>query len=116
MPVLEIIADLGLVLSCAGISFGLAAVFVRFATVRWPGFDSLSDHAYGIYLVHYVFVIWLQYILLGVALLAIAKGAIVFSGAVMLSWVTAAALCRVPIGGRVVGADRRVLVRALARE
>jgi hypothetical protein len=26
--------------------------------------DSLSQHAYGIYFVHYVFVIWLQYILL----------------------------------------------------
>jgi glucan biosynthesis protein C len=112
VPGLEIIADFGLVLSCAGISFGLAAVFVRFATVRWPGFDSLSDHAYGIYLVHYVFVIWLQYILLGFALLAIAKAAIVFGATLILSWVTAAAVCRVPIGARVLGADRRVLVRA----
>jgi glucans biosynthesis protein C len=112
VPGLQIIADLGLVLSCAGISFGLAAVFVRFATERWPGFDSLSDHAYGIYLVHYVYVIWLQYFLLGVALFAIAKAAIVFTATVILSWVTAAAVCRVPIGARVVGADRRVLVRA----
>jgi len=61
-------------------------------------------------------VVWLQYILLGVALFAIAKAAIVFGATVMLSWVTAVALCRVPIGGRVVGADRRVLVRTLARE
>src|SRR5271166_1713529 len=64
----------------------------------------------------YLFVVWLQYILLGVALFAIAKAAIVFGATVMLSWVTAVALCRVPIGGRVVGADRRVLVRTLARE
>jgi hypothetical protein len=112
VPGLEIIADLGLVFSCAGISFGLAAVFVRFATKRWRGFDSLSDHAYGIYLVHYVFVIWLQYLLLGVALFAVAKAAIVFTATVILSWLTAAAVCRVPLGARVVGADRRVLVRA----
>jgi hypothetical protein len=109
---LEIIADLGLVLSCAGISFGLAAVFVRFATQRRRGFDSLSDNAYGIYLVHYVFVIWLQYMLLGFALFAIAKAAIVFGATVILSWVTTAAVCRAPIGARVLGADRRVLIRA----
>jgi hypothetical protein len=117
VPGLEIIADLGLVLSCAGISFALAAVFMRFARERWPGFDSLSDNAYGIYLVHYVFVIWLQYMLLGFALFAIAKAAIVFTGTVILSWATTAAVCRIPIGARVVGADRRVFVRAqLARE
>jgi glucan biosynthesis protein C len=113
VPGLEIIAALGLVLSCASISFALAAVFVRFARWRWLGFDSLSDHAYGIYLVHYVFVVWLQYLLLGVALLAIAKAAIVFIATVVLSWVTAAAVCRVPVGGRVVGGgDPRVFVRA----
>jgi surface polysaccharide O-acyltransferase-like enzyme len=67
-------------------------------------------YAYGIYLVHYVFVVWLQYLLLGVALFAIAKAAIVFTATVVLSWVTAAAVCRIPIGARVVGADRRVLV------
>jgi glucans biosynthesis protein C len=112
VPGLEVLADLGLVLSCAGISFGLAAVFVRFATRRWWGFDSLSSHAYGIYLVHYVFVIWLQYLLLGVALFAIAKGLIVFSVTIVLSWLTTAAVCLVPIGARLVGADRRVLARA----
>jgi hypothetical protein len=112
VPGLELIADLGLVLSCAGTSFGLAAVFVRFATERWPGFDSLSDNAYGIYLVHYGFVIWLQYLLLGFALFAIAKGAIVFGTTLILSWVTTAAVCGVPIGARVLAADRRVFVRA----
>ena len=51
--------------ACAAMCFGLAGVFLRFATASWPVFNSLSDHAYGIYLVHYVFVIWLQYLLLG---------------------------------------------------
>lgn len=112
VPGLEALADLGLVLSCAGISFGLAAVFIRFSTWRWWGFASLSNHAYGIYLVHYVFVIWLQYLLLGVALFAIAKGLIVFTVTIVLSWLTTAAVCLVPIGARVVGTDRHVLVRA----
>jgi uncharacterized membrane protein YccF (DUF307 family) len=54
----------------------------------------------------------LSNLLLGVALFAVAKAAIVFTATVALSWVTAAAVCRIPIGARVVGADRRVLVRA----
>jgi glucans biosynthesis protein C len=110
-PGLEVVADLGLVLACAGMSFALAAVFVRFATQPRPALISLSDHAYGIYLVHYVFVIWLQYLLLGLTLFAIVKAAIVFVGSVVLSWMTTAAVCRIPIGARLLGADRRMLVR-----
>jgi glucans biosynthesis protein C len=112
VPGLDVIADFGLVLACAGMSFGLAAVFARFATRPWPLFNSLSDHAYGIYLLHYVFVIWLQYLLLGLALFAVAKAAIVFGASLLLSWMVTALVCRIPIGARVVGADRRVLVRA----
>jgi peptidoglycan/LPS O-acetylase OafA/YrhL len=112
LPGLDTIADLGLVLACAGMSFALAAVFLRFATRPWPVLNGLSDHAYGIYLVHYVFVVWLQFLLLGVALFAIAKAAIVFGASLLLSWMTAAAVSRLPIGARVLGADRRVLVRA----
>jgi hypothetical protein len=64
-------------------------------------------NAYGIYLVHYVFVVWLQYLLLGTALLAIAKGLIVFTGTLILSWAMVAATCRIPIGARLIGAVRR---------
>ena len=42
--------------------------------------DSLSANAYGMYLVHYVFVVWLQFALLDVALFAVGKAAIVFVG------------------------------------
>jgi surface polysaccharide O-acyltransferase-like enzyme len=78
-------------------------------------FESLADNAYGIYLVHYVFVIWLQYMLLGVALFAVVKAAIVLAGALFLSWATTAAVCRIPIGARLMGRKRRELVRARAR-
>jgi len=74
--------------------------------------NSLADNAYGIYFVHYVFVIWLQYLLLGAPLFAIVKGAIVFVGALALSWATTAAVCCIPIGARVMGGKRRELVRA----
>src|SRR5262249_25279964 len=110
VPALEILADFGLVLSCATACFALAAIFLRFAAVYSSVFDSLSANAYGIYLVHYVFVIWLQYLLLGVALFAIAKGLLVLAAALLLSWATTAAVCRIPIGARLMRAQR-VLAR-----
>jgi hypothetical protein len=107
LPGLQTVADLGFVLSSATICFAVAAVFLRFADVPRPMLASLSENAYGIYLVHYVFVIWLQYLLLGAALFAIAKAAIVFTGALLLSWATAAAACRMSIGARLMGGRRR---------
>jgi peptidoglycan/LPS O-acetylase OafA/YrhL len=112
LPGVKFLADLGFVLSSATACFALAAVFLRFAAERRPLLASLSVHAYGIYLVHYVFVIWLQYALLGVALFAIAKAAIVLAGALVLSWATAVAVCRIPIGARVMGGSRRELAQA----
>ena len=112
VPALEILADFGLVVSCATACFALAAVFLRFAAARSAVVDSLSANAYGIYLVHYVFVIWLQYLLLGVALFAIAKGAIVFAAASLLSWASTAAVCRIPIGARLMRARGGAFARA----
>jgi hypothetical protein len=111
VPALEILADVGLVISCATACFALAAIFLRFAAAYSAVFDSLSANAYGIYLVHYVFVIWLQYLVLGLALFAIVKGLLVFAAALLLSWITTAAVCRVPIGARLMRAQR-VLARA----
>jgi glucans biosynthesis protein C len=53
---------------------------------------SLSANAYGIYLVHYVFVLWLQYALLGAGLNAFGKVGLVFAAALALSWVTSGML------------------------
>src|SRR5436853_1229834 len=86
LPGLQIVADLGAVLFAASACFGLSAVFLRFAAVRLPILDGVSENAYGIYLFHYVFVIWTQYLLLGVDLPAIAKGLIVLGVTVVLSW------------------------------
>ncbi len=112
LPGLQLAADLGFVLCGASACFALLGIFLRLTRRHRPMIDSLSDHAYGIYFVHYVFVIWLQYLLLGAPLFAIAKGAIVFVGSLALSWATTAAVCRIPIGARVMGGKRRELVRA----
>jgi surface polysaccharide O-acyltransferase-like enzyme len=77
-------------------------LFVRFAKTRNRVLDSLRDNAYGVYLVHYALVSWLQYALLKTALPAIAKGSAVFLGTLVLSWSATAALRRIPAVARVI--------------
>jgi peptidoglycan/LPS O-acetylase OafA/YrhL len=98
---LRLLSDLTLVLCCGTISFAFIAFFRRFAIAHRPVFDSLSASSYGMYLIHYPVVVWLQFALLAVALGAIAKGAIVYVGAVALSWGIVVALRRVPVIARV---------------
>jgi glucans biosynthesis protein C len=83
---LRIIDDLSFVTACLCNTFGVLALALRFAAKRRPWLDSLKENAYGMYLAHYVFVIWLQYALLPPDLPGIVKAVIVFSGAVTLSW------------------------------
>jgi hypothetical protein len=74
------------VMCCAAGCVFMLAVFVRFANRPIRVFDALSDKAYGIYLVHYLFCVWLQFVLLGLAIIAIVKAATVFAGTLVLSW------------------------------
>jgi peptidoglycan/LPS O-acetylase OafA/YrhL len=92
----------GFVLSCAASCFAFLAVFLRFAQSRSRLFDSLAANSYAIYLLHYAFVSWLQYALLPASLPAVAKAAIVFLGALALSWLLAATIRRVPAVARLV--------------
>jgi fucose 4-O-acetylase-like acetyltransferase len=112
LPHGEIIAETAFALSSATACFAFAAVFLRLADTPWRAFSGILQNGYGIYLVHYAFVIWLQYLLLGTPLFAVAKGAIVFSGALTLSWASTAAACRMPFGARLIRAGRRSLVGA----
>lgn len=89
-------------IACAGLSFALVAIFVRFFKRRGPVLDSLSRNAYGIYLLHYVYAIWLQYALLQAPLSGVEKGGIVFATTLILSWTTAALLRSFPSIARVI--------------
>jgi hypothetical protein len=89
-------------LACGSISFAFLALFVRFATRRRWIYDSLSDNEYGMYLIHYMFVSWLQLAILGSALPAIEKGILVFAGVLLLSWGASAAVRRIPGVSRIV--------------
>lgn len=85
-------AGLGFAVACATSCLASLAISLRFAHWRASAFDSLSDNAYRIYLIHYVFAVWLQYALLSTGLVAIGKAAIAFGGTLIMSWSIAAAM------------------------
>lgn len=86
----------------------LLAIFLRFSRMRSRILDSLSANAYGMYLVHYVFVVWLQYALLPADLPAPAKAFLVFAGSVVLSWPASIAVSRLLNGTFAFAAKRTI--------
>jgi len=90
----KLAAGAGFAFACAAGCLCALSICLRFAQRRQPAFENLSANAYRMYLVHYVFVVWLQYALLGIGLFAIAKAAIVFGLTVTMSWTVAAAAGR----------------------
>jgi surface polysaccharide O-acyltransferase-like enzyme len=58
--------------------------------------DSLAANAYGIYLLHYAAVLWMQYALLDLSVNAIVKAALVFTVALVTSWGATSALRQIP--------------------
>jgi len=75
----------GFCFSCAASTFAVLAVFSRLVKGEGRVWKLLGDSAFGIYLVHYTFVTWLQYWLLPIKISAIPKGTMVASGALLLS-------------------------------
>jgi glucans biosynthesis protein C len=84
------------VVSCVASCLGFLALFRGVVRIRRPWMDSLSRSAYTIYLVHYVFVLWIQFVLLDVPVHASLKFVATFVLALLLSWATAQVLLRIP--------------------
>ena len=68
--------------------FLILAYFLRFKSSGWSLLDPMQADAYGMFLVHYPIVLWLQYWLFDYDLPAIVKAAIAFALTVALSWAT----------------------------
>lgn len=109
---LQFAANIGFVVCCASGCLAMMGVCLRFATARRRWLDLLSTNAYGMYLVHYPFVVWMQYALLNAPLPAIAKVTIVFSVCVVLSLAMVLALRGIPFGGLLVGAEAAPAARS----
>ncbi len=84
------------VVSCVASCFGFLALFRGAVRTRRSWMDSLARAAYIIYIVHYVFVLWLQRALMGVHIHAGLKFLVVFAGATLCSWLTAQCLLALP--------------------
>jgi surface polysaccharide O-acyltransferase-like enzyme len=75
---------------------------VRFARSRLSLLDALRPSAYGIFLVHYIFIIWLQYYVYDFSLPSFVKFAIVFAGTLSLSWGLVVMLRKIPLVARMI--------------
>lgn len=81
---------------CAIFSMAFLAFFLRFFHARRGLIDNFCDNAYGIYLVHYPFIIWLQYALVDFTFPAYLKAIAVFVLSVCFSWGTSIILRSFP--------------------
>jgi surface polysaccharide O-acyltransferase-like enzyme len=88
-------------------TFNLLALFLRFDSDGWSSLDPLRESSFGIFLIHYVPLLWLQYALSDVPLVrisqeaAILKAFIVFVLTLAISWSATLALRRIPGVARV---------------
>ncbi len=87
--------------SCAASGLFVTALFVRFSS-NHPVLDSFSDNAYGIFVLHYVFLSWVHLAILDFGLPAPLKGAIALASGLAISWGVTALLRRNPTLARVI--------------
>ncbi len=79
--------DLLFVASCIFSSFLFLSIFKQNIHKQYNLWTNLSANAFGIYLIHYIFITWLQFALLNVLLPVFIKFLIVFSVTLLVSWI-----------------------------
>jgi surface polysaccharide O-acyltransferase-like enzyme len=77
-------------------------VFLHFSGATWKLLDAMQPSAYGIYLLHYIFIIWLQYVVYDYSWPAMVKFAIVFAGTLSMSWGSAVLVRKIPVVARMI--------------
>lgn len=87
---------------CATVSFALLAVFLRFRDSGLAVLDRLRGSAYGVYLCHFVVILWLKVALVHTQLNVASKAAIMFAAALLLSWSVVSVLRRSRLVARIV--------------
>jgi len=93
---------LAFALFSAAMTFTLVTVSLAFASSNMKLLDAMRPQAYGIFLIHYIFIIWLQYAVYDYSWPAFVKFAIVFGGTLALSWAVTALLRRIPVVARMI--------------
>jgi hypothetical protein len=89
-------------------TFNVIALMLKFDSRGWSVLDPLRESSFGIYLIHYVPLLWLQYALFGLTLApipqatAILKALIVFVLTLAISWAATIAARKIPGATRVI--------------
>jgi surface polysaccharide O-acyltransferase-like enzyme len=86
----------------AAMTFTVPAVFLRFRRSSFRLLDAMRPQAYGIYLLHFIPLIWLQYAVYDPAFPAFVKFAIVFTGTLSISWALTVLLRKMPVAARMI--------------
>ncbi len=86
----------------AAMAFTVPTASLRLARSSLRLLDAMQPSAYGIYLLHYIFIIWLQYIVYDPAFPAGVKAAIVFVGTLSGSWALTVLLRKIPFVARMI--------------
>jgi surface polysaccharide O-acyltransferase-like enzyme len=86
----------------AAMTFAVPAFFLRFASSSIRLLDAMQPSAYGIYLLHFIPLLWLQYVILDPAWPAFVKFAVVFAGTLSSSWLATICLRRIPVVARMI--------------
>ena len=101
-PVFQVSYGLAFAMFSAAMAFAVPSILLRFAKSGWRLLDALQPSAYGIFLLHYIFTIWLQYVVYDHSWPAFVKFAIVFIGTLSLSWALTVALRKIPVVARMI--------------
>jgi len=81
----------------AAMAFAVPAISLRLSCSSLWLLDAMQPSAYGIFLLHYMFIIWLQYFVYDPAWPAGVKAAIVFAGTLGGSWLLTVLLRKMPL-------------------
>jgi surface polysaccharide O-acyltransferase-like enzyme len=101
-PSWQIGYGLAFALFSGAMAFAEPGFFLRFAKAPLRLLDAMRPSAYGIFLTHYIFIIWLQYAVYDPPLSPFVKFAIVFAGTLAASWGTTILLRKIPVVGRMI--------------
>jgi hypothetical protein len=86
----------------AAMAFAVTAIFLRSAASRCSLNDAMQPSAYGVYLLHYIFIIWLQYAVYETSFPAFVKFSIVMSGTLSMSWGLTVILRKISVVARMI--------------
>jgi surface polysaccharide O-acyltransferase-like enzyme len=86
----------------AAMAFTVPTISLRLSRSSPRLLDAMQPSAYGIFLFHYMFIIWLQYVVYDPAWPAGVKAAIVFAGTLGGSWLLTVWLRKIPFVARMI--------------